>query len=95
MRVTRCFSFDPVKDKLLLDYIDKSANASAEIRELLKLKLELGDTDNDVLVEKIVQGVISKLGTVPVVEPVTPKKTTKSDIDLDDMNSIKSIIKMR
>jgi hypothetical protein len=77
MRVTRCFSFDPVKDKLLLDYIDKSANASAEIRELLKLKLELGDTDNDVLVEKIVQGVISKLGTVPVVEPVTPKKTTK------------------
>jgi hypothetical protein len=90
VRVTRCFSFDPVLDKSLLEYIDSLPNASGKIRELIRL--ELGLNTGDPLVDKIVQGVISKLGSGVVLAA-----TTKEPPDMDDgyKESIISIMSMK
>lgn len=79
MRVARCFSFDPVKDKPLLDYIDSLPNASAKIRELLRD--DMGESDDDPLVSKIVKGVLSQLGTTELAKrEVSAVKVADSDI---------------
>lgn len=81
MRVTKCFSFDPITDKEVLDYIEHLPNASLRVRELLRV--DLGLSGGDPLVSKIVQGVISNLGTVQLaqVEASVTVQDNKLDID--------------
>lgn len=93
MRLVKPFSFDPDRDKDIIDHLEKQPNASAYVRDLIRADIESEG-------KQLTLNKISKLLEDYIDKP-SPSKETKiqpqmsNDFDTGDLNNIIDIIKGR